>query len=54
MKTDSAKKIGNKTKNLPNEIKEDIGLILAVKKGRTGKYVNTDSYLQKLKNKGID
>ena len=27
---------------------EDIGLVIAMKKGRTGKFVNTESYLKKI------
>ncbi len=47
--TDLAKKIGIKVKYLSEEEKEDLGLLQAVKEGRTGKYADTDSYLQKLK-----
>ncbi len=28
---------------------EDIGLAIAIKKGRTGKFVNTESFLQKIR-----
>lgn len=49
MKTDLAKKIGITVKYLTEEEKEDIGLFQAIKDGRTGKYVNTDNYLQKLR-----
>jgi hypothetical protein len=48
MLTDLAKKIGITVKYLSEVEKEDIGLLQAVKEGRTGKYVNTDNYLQKL------
>jgi len=47
--TDLAKKIGITVKYLSEEEKEDIGMIQAVKEGRTCKYVDTDTYLQKLK-----
>lgn len=47
--TDLAKKIGITVKYLSEEEKEDLGLIQAVKEGRTGKYADTNSYLQKLK-----
>jgi hypothetical protein len=30
---------------------EDMGLAKAMKKGRTGEYVNTNAYLKKLKSK---
>jgi hypothetical protein len=33
----------------PDEIKEDIGLLSAIKKGRTGKYVNTGDFLKELR-----
>lgn len=49
MLTDLAKKIGITVKYLSEEEKEDIGLLQAVKEGRTGKYINTDDYLQKLR-----
>ncbi|MDP2338656.1 MAG: hypothetical protein Q8N05_19850 [Bacteroidota bacterium] len=49
MLTDLAKKIGISVKYLSEEEKEDIGLLKAIKEGRTGKYINTDSYLQKLR-----
>jgi len=47
--TDLAKKIGITVKYLSEEEKEDIGLLQAVKEGRTGKYVSTEDYLQKLR-----
>jgi len=47
--TDLAKKLGITVKYLTEEEKEDIGLSQAIKEGRTGKYVSTDSYLQKLR-----
>ncbi|MDE3143981.1 MAG: hypothetical protein KGL19_07490 [Bacteroidota bacterium] len=48
---DLAKKVGLKTKVLTNEHLEDIGLANAMKKGRTGEYINTEAYLKKLKSK---
>ena len=44
-----AKKMGVKTKLLNNEHLEDIALANAMEKGRTGEYVDTKSYLAKLK-----
>jgi len=49
MLTDLAKKIGINVKYLTEEEKEDIGMFQAIIEGRTGKYVKTDSYLQKLR-----
>ena len=49
MLTDLAKKIGISVKYLTEEETEDISLFQAIKEGRTGKYVNTDGYLQKLR-----
>ena len=49
MLTDIAKKIRITVKYLSEEEKEDIGLLQAVKEGLTGKYINTDDYLQKLR-----
>lgn len=46
---DLAKKIGLKPKFLTNEHIEDIGLANVMKKGRTGRYVDTKTYLKKLK-----
>ncbi len=46
-----AKKIGIKTRHLNEEELEDIGLANAMKKGRTGKFVNTSTYLKKLEGK---
>jgi len=47
--TDLAKKIGIDVKYLTDEEKEDIGLLNAMKKGRTGKFVDTDSFVKKLR-----
>lgn len=46
-----AKKIGLSTKILNHDGLEDIALANAMKKTRTGKYVNTNNYLKKLKGK---
>ena len=46
-----AKKIGIKIKHLSNEQLEDIGLANAMKKGRTGKYIDTEKFLKKLESK---
>jgi hypothetical protein len=46
--TDLAKKIGVTAKYLTTEEKEDIGLLSAIKKGRTGKFVDTDQFFEKL------
>jgi hypothetical protein len=47
--TDLAKKIGITVKYLTEEEKEDIGLLNAIKKGRTKKYVDTEDFLKKLR-----
>ncbi|MGE0637533.1 MAG: hypothetical protein AB7G44_04685 [Bacteroidia bacterium] len=46
-----AKKIGIKTRHLNEDELEEIGLANAMKKGRTGKFVNTATYLKKLEGK---
>jgi len=43
-----ARKIGVSVKYLTDEEKEDIGIINAIKKGRTGEFVDTDVFIQKL------
>lgn len=48
---DLAKKVGLKTKFITHEHLEDIGLANAMKKGKTGEYINTETYLKKLKAK---
>jgi cyanate lyase len=48
---DLAKKVGLKTKFITDANLEDIGLANAMKKGRTGEFVNTEAYLKKLKSK---
>ncbi len=44
-----AKKLGIMVRYLTEEEKEDIGLIYAMKQGQTKKYVNTDSFVKKLR-----
>ena len=44
-----ARKFGIKSKTLSPSEAEDIGLIAAMKHGRTRKFVDTDSYLKKLR-----
>jgi hypothetical protein len=44
-----AERLGIKTKVLTEEQLEDIGLIKAIKKGRTGKFVDTNEFLDSLK-----
>ncbi|MBN4051233.1 hypothetical protein JYU16_00300 [bacterium AH-315-M05] len=46
-----AKKLGIGVKRLTMEDIEDFGLVNAMKKGRTGKYIDTDKYLAKLRSK---
>lgn len=49
-----AKKLGIKTQVLDQEAIEDIGLGLAMKEGKTGEYVDTETFLQALKNGNTD
>ncbi len=44
-----AKKIGVQTKILTQTEIEEMGLANAIKQGRTGEYVDTSSYLKKLR-----
>jgi hypothetical protein len=46
--TELALKIGVSVKYLTNDEKEDIGLAVAIKNGRTGKFVDTDEFIEKL------
>lgn len=43
-----AKKLGIMVRYLTEEEQEDIGLLDAMKQGRTKEYVNTDSFVKKL------
>ena len=44
-----AKKLGIKSTILTDEQLEDSGLINAIKKGRSGKYIDTEKFLKSLK-----
>lgn len=46
---DIAKKIGIKAKTLSESDMEELGLIHAIKTGKTDEYVDTDSFLKKLR-----
>ncbi len=45
-----AKKLGINSKKLSKDDIEDTGLSLAINKGKTGEYVDTDSFLNELDN----
>ncbi len=47
-----AKKLGISTKKLSKDEIEDIALSIAIRKGRTGEYVDTDTFLKKLDDAG--
>ena len=51
MLADLAQKIGLRAKFISKIEMEDIGMANAMKKGRTGEYVNTAAYLKKLTKK---
>jgi hypothetical protein len=44
-----AKKLGIDARLLSDDEKEDIGMLNAIKKGRTSKYVDAESFIDKLK-----
>ena len=44
-----AKKIGVKANYLSEEETEEMGMLSAIKKGRTGEYVDTDAFLKRLR-----
>lgn len=46
---DLAKKLGIKVKFLSNEDKEDIGLLNAINIGKTGEYIDSTTFLKKLR-----
>ena len=46
-----AQKVGLKAYFVSKDEMEDMGLAKAMKKGRTGQYINTEAYLKKLKGK---
>ena len=43
-----ASKFRLKAKILSDEEKEDIGLSIAIQKGKTGEFINTDAFVKKL------
>ncbi len=45
-----AKKLGIAARKLSKEEIEDYGLSLAIKEGKTGEYVDTESFLKELRN----
>ncbi len=47
-----AKKLGIATKKLSKEEIEDYGLIIAINEGKTGEYIDTELYLNELRNGG--
>jgi hypothetical protein len=47
--TDLAKKIGIQVKYLSESEMEDLGMINAIKKGRTKEFVDTDDYIKKIR-----
>ncbi len=44
-----AKQMGMKSKVLTEEEMEDAGLAIAIRSGRTGKFLNTEKFLKSLK-----
>ena len=46
-----ARKFGIKTRKLSIEDIEDIGLIMAIKNGETGEYINTDTFVESIRHK---
>jgi len=49
-----AKKLGISTKKLSKEEIEDYGLSSAISEGRTGEYIDTDSFLEELRDDNKD
>lgn len=47
--TDLARKIGIKVKYLTESEMEDLGMLNAIKKGRTKKFVDTDDFVKTLR-----
>jgi len=47
--TDLAKKIGIKVRYLTEEEKEEMSMIAAINKGRTAEYVDTESFIDRLR-----
>jgi hypothetical protein len=46
---ENARKFGIAIKILTDEEKEEMGLLHAMKQGRTGKYTDTDTFVKKLR-----
>ncbi len=46
---DLAKKLNVNVKVLSEDELQDIGLAIAIKKGRTEKFINTESFLKKIR-----
>lgn len=49
-----AKKLGISSRKLSKEEIEDFGLSAAITEGRTGEFIDTDSFLKELQNGGKD
>ncbi len=47
--TDLAKKIGIQVKYLSESELEDLGMLNAIKKGRTKEFVDTDDFIKKIR-----
>ena len=47
--TELAKKIGMEVTYISDEKREEIGLLNAIEKGRTGEYVDTNEFIKKLR-----
>jgi len=49
-----AKKLGISTKKLSKDEIEDYGLSIAITEGKTGEYVDTETYLMEIRNGSKD
>ena len=49
-----AKKLGIKADQVTEADLEDIGMAKAIEEGKSGQYLNTESFLQSLEDKGKD
>jgi len=49
-----AKKLGISTRKLSKDEIEDYGLSIAITEGKTGEYVDTETYLKELRNGSED
>jgi len=47
--TELARKIGISVKYLTEEEKEEMGLLIAINKGKTGKYIDTATFIEGLR-----